>query len=136
MVPLGSTCALAACVVSAHSGAGDVSVAASAVRSRSSLGLAVPAAAQARRAREPACARRVRSPAARRDPGCLAVQRDLSQLLTPVSAVWPGRFYLLGVMWDGEGVNFALFSEHAERVELCLFDPSGRREIQRLAPRE
>jgi isoamylase len=44
-------------------------------------------------------------------------------------AVWPGRPYPLGATWDGEGVNFALFSEHAERVELCLFDPSGRREL-------
>ena len=64
------------------------------------------------------------------------MQRDLSQLLTPISAVWPGRPYPLGATWDGEGVNFALFSEHAERVELCLFDPSGRREVQRLALRE
>ncbi len=36
--------------------------------------------------------------------------------------VWPGEPQLLGATWDGEGVNFALFSEHAERVELCLFD--------------
>jgi isoamylase len=36
--------------------------------------------------------------------------------------VWPGRPYPLGPQWDGEGTNFALFSEHAERVELCLFD--------------
>ena len=64
------------------------------------------------------------------------MQRDLSQLLTPVSAVWPGRPYPLGATWDGEGVNFALFSEHAERVELCLFEASGRRELQRLALRE
>ena len=64
------------------------------------------------------------------------MQRDLRQLLTPVSAVWPGRPYPLGATWDGEGVNFALFSEHAEGVELCLFDPSGRREVQRLALRE
>jgi pullulanase/glycogen debranching enzyme len=28
----------------------------------------------------------------------------------------------LGATWDGEGVNFALYSEHAEKVELCLFD--------------
>jgi glycogen operon protein len=44
-------------------------------------------------------------------------------------AVWPGRPYPLGATWDGEGVNFALFSEHAEKVELCLFDPVGRRQI-------
>ncbi len=34
----------------------------------------------------------------------------------------PGRPFPLGATWDGEGTNFALFSEHAERVELCLFD--------------
>jgi len=36
--------------------------------------------------------------------------------------VWPGRPYPLGATWDGSGVNFAVFSEHASRVELCLFD--------------
>ena len=36
--------------------------------------------------------------------------------------VWPGSPYPLGATWDGIGVNFALFSEHATRVELCLFD--------------
>ena len=46
--------------------------------------------------------------------------------------VWPGRPYPLGSTWDGEGVNFALYSEHAEKVELCLFDISGRREILRV----
>src|SRR4051812_32667933 len=35
--------------------------------------------------------------------------------------VWPGRPYPLGATWDGTGVNFALFSEHANGVELCLF---------------
>jgi isoamylase len=36
--------------------------------------------------------------------------------------VWPGQPYPLGATWDGEGVNFALFSENATAVELCLFD--------------
>jgi isoamylase len=36
--------------------------------------------------------------------------------------VWPGRPFPLGATWDGRGTNFSLFSEHAERVELCLFD--------------
>jgi glycogen operon protein len=36
--------------------------------------------------------------------------------------VWPGAPHPLGATWDGVGVNFALFSEHATRVELCLFD--------------
>src|SRR5690606_17134557 len=35
---------------------------------------------------------------------------------------WPGSPYPLGATWDGQGVNFALFSEHATAVELCLFD--------------
>jgi isoamylase len=46
--------------------------------------------------------------------------------------VWPGRPYPLGSTWDGEGVNFALYSEHAETVELCLFDDTGRRENVRI----
>lgn len=49
-----------------------------------------------------------------------------------ISAVWPGRPYPLGATWDGQGVNFALFSEHADKVELCLFDATGRRELQRV----
>jgi glycogen operon protein len=36
--------------------------------------------------------------------------------------IWPGRSYPLGATWDGQGVNFALFSEYATRVDLCLFD--------------
>ncbi|MDP9458156.1 MAG: hypothetical protein M3Q60_20820, partial [Actinomycetota bacterium] len=36
--------------------------------------------------------------------------------------VLPGSPYPLGATWDGSGTNFALFSENAERVELCLFD--------------
>lgn len=35
--------------------------------------------------------------------------------------IWPGEPYPLGASWDGEGVNFALFSEHASAVELCLY---------------
>ena len=36
--------------------------------------------------------------------------------------VWPGRPFPLGPTWNGRGTNFAIFSENAERVELCLFD--------------
>jgi glycogen operon protein len=39
--------------------------------------------------------------------------------------VWPGQPYPLGATFDGAGTNFALFSEVAERVELCLFDDAG-----------
>ena len=42
-----------------------------------------------------------------------------------MSEVWPGRPFPLGAHWDGSGTNFSLFSEHAERVELCLFDDEG-----------
>lgn len=46
--------------------------------------------------------------------------------------VWPGLPYPLGATWDGKGVNVALFSLNAEKVELCLFDRDGRQEIARL----
>jgi glycogen operon protein len=36
--------------------------------------------------------------------------------------IWPGLPYPLGATWDGDGTNFAIYSEHAEEVELCLFD--------------
>ncbi|TFI55386.1 glycogen debranching protein GlgX [Mastigocladus laminosus UU774] len=41
-------------------------------------------------------------------------------------SLWPGRPYPLGSNWDGKGTNFAIFSEHATKVELCLFDQKGR----------
>jgi isoamylase len=53
-----------------------------------------------------------------------------------INAVWPGQAYPRGAMWDGEGVNFSLFSANADKVELCLFDPSGRHEVQRIEVRE
>jgi len=40
--------------------------------------------------------------------------------------VWPGRPFPLGATWDGQGTNFSIFSENAERVELCLFDAGGQ----------
>jgi isoamylase len=49
-----------------------------------------------------------------------------------VSTVWRGQPAPLGATWDGAGVNFALYSQHAERVELCLFAPKGRREVERI----
>ena len=45
----------------------------------------------------------------------------------------PGRPWPLGAHFDGEGVNFAVFSAHAEAIELCLFDDRGEVELQRLA---
>jgi len=52
-----------------------------------------------------------------------AVQKTAAPAVAP--AVWPGRPAPLGATFDGEGTNFALFSEVAERVELCLFDDDG-----------
>src|SRR5215475_13379631 len=46
-----------------------------------------------------------------------------------LSAGTPSR---LGASWDGRGTNFALFSANAEKVELCLFDAQGRRELERI----
>jgi glycogen operon protein len=50
--------------------------------------------------------------------------------------VLPGRPYPLGATWDGAGTNFAIYSEHGERVDLCLFEPDGRREVDRIRLRE
>ena len=43
-----------------------------------------------------------------------------------------GTNHRLGATWDGRGTNFSLFSANAEKVELCLFDSQGRREIERI----
>ncbi|HLH14193.1 MAG TPA: glycogen debranching protein GlgX [Solirubrobacteraceae bacterium] len=47
--------------------------------------------------------------------------------------VWKGRPFPLGASWDGEGTNFSLFAEHAEGVELCLFDEEGNEERVRVS---
>src|SRR3954452_17248777 len=43
-----------------------------------------------------------------------------------------GLPFPLGATWTGRGVNFALFSAHATKVELCLFDIDGERELERI----
>ncbi len=48
------------------------------------------------------------------------------------SRISEGLPYPLGATWDGLGVNFALFSANATKVELCLFDAEGKRELQRI----
>jgi isoamylase len=50
--------------------------------------------------------------------------------------ILPGRPYPLGATWDGTGTNFALFSEHATKVELCLYDNRSRQETARIELRE
>ncbi|MBI3078630.1 MAG: glycogen debranching protein GlgX [Deltaproteobacteria bacterium] len=58
-------------------------------------------------------------------------------MLTRPLRTQPGAPYPLGATWDGAGVNFALFSEHATAVELCLFDPADpRRETARIRVQE
>jgi hypothetical protein len=51
---------------------------------------------------------------------------------TRQSRLSEGLPYPLGATWDGLGVNFALFSANAIKVELCLFDEGGRREVERI----
>ena len=65
-------------------------------------------------------------------------QRKISGEMSnrPQPIVWPGQPYPLGATWDGEGVNFALYSEHAEKVELCLFGDSGKRELRVALPEQ
>ncbi|MFO1389137.1 glycogen debranching protein GlgX [Cellvibrio sp.] len=46
--------------------------------------------------------------------------------------VTEGHPFPLGATWDGQGVNFALFSAHATKVELCLFDDEGKNELERI----
>ena len=64
----------------------------------------------------------------------VAARHAVPRALAPStrSRVWPGQPWPLGATWDGKGVNFALFSAHAEKVELCLFDAAGVREIDRV----
>ena len=53
------------------------------------------------------------------------------QVMTP-SRIREGLPFPLGATWDGLGVNFAIFSAHATKVELCLFDASGETELERI----
>jgi isoamylase len=54
-----------------------------------------------------------------------------------LNTVWPGTPYPLGATWDGEGTNFAVYSENATEVELCLFDePQDARPTRTLRLRE
>jgi hypothetical protein len=55
---------------------------------------------------------------------------NLGQMKLMDPEMWPGLPYPLGATYDGVGTNFALFSEAAERVELCLFDESGNEKRQ------
>jgi isoamylase len=59
-------------------------------------------------------------------PGASRIDPDAGVTTGPTSLnLWPGRPYPLGSTFDGSGTNFAVFSEVAEKVELCLFDDAG-----------
>jgi isoamylase len=60
------------------------------------------------------------------------VQKPAAPQIVRKSRLREGRPHPLGATWDGLGVNFALFSAHATKVELCLFDENGEREIKRI----
>ena len=51
---------------------------------------------------------------------------------TPILSITAGDHATLGAVYDGQGVNFAVFSENATKIELCLFSPDGQRETARL----
>jgi isoamylase len=51
---------------------------------------------------------------------------------TQCTRITEGHPFPLGATWDGKGVNFAIFSAHATKVELCLFDDEGKKELERI----
>ena len=69
----------------------------------------------------------------RAQPDVAASWGDFSGSGNCMTRISEGTHVRLGSTWDGRGTNFALFSAHAEKVELCLFDSQGRREIERIA---
>src|SRR5262249_55745825 len=62
------------------------------------------------------------------------LSRDMERI--GMTTIWPGKPYPLGATCDAKGVNFALFSQHATGVELCVFDPPSPSSRSRSAPRE
>src|SRR5918996_705093 len=80
----------------------------------------------------PERSRRLRTATLRRS--ALSFRRLLRSSLFRSSSmrVAAGTPHPLGATWDGRGTNFALFSANAQRVDLCLFDAQGRRELDRV----
>src|SRR4051794_25072840 len=71
------------------------------------------------------CSRRVPGTPDAGRPGLIDPMKGTEKRVENVVEVWPGSAYPLGASYDGSGTNFALFSEVAERVELCLIDGDG-----------
>src|SRR5262249_9752465 len=82
------------------------------------------AAARGRDPRRREAARPARPPGRRRARRRLRGEDRGAAPLMPLEA-WPGKPFPIGPTWDGQGTNFSLFSENAEKVELCLFDDDG-----------
>jgi isoamylase len=60
-------------------------------------------------------------------------QEERTGIPADVRRVWPGNPSPLGATWDGKGVNFAIYAEHATKIELCLFDsPDDTQESARI----
>ncbi len=59
-------------------------------------------------------------------------QKQESPEIKQCSRITEGHPFPLGATWDGQGVNFAIFSAHATKVELCLFDREGKTELERI----
>ncbi len=95
---------------------------------RELLALRREPAARAVRGGRRGCEGAALAPWRRRARGGLSRQAGRDSSLMDV---WPGDPFPLGPTWDGRGTNFALFSENAERVELCLFDPEDRETAHR-----
>ena len=78
---------------------------------------------------------RARRRTTRRSSDGRVVLPPLAGALLRVTEVWPGGPFPLGADWDGDGTNFSLFTENAERVELCLFDDDDNEERVELTER-
>ncbi len=59
-------------------------------------------------------------------------KQEESPVIAQCSRITEGHPFPLGATWDGQGVNFAIFSAHATKVELCLFDSEGKLELERI----
>src|SRR6202012_4515229 len=78
----------------------------------------------------------IADPEIRSDSSCFSVLSEMKQMpvkQTRKSVVQEGLPHPCGASWDGKGTNFALFSANATKVELCLFDERGERELERIA---
>jgi isoamylase len=63
----------------------------------------------------------------------VSAEIEYARALRNIMRIWPGTANRLGAIWDGEGVNFALFSQNATKVELCFYDSADpSRELERI----